>query len=302
MVQGTVVPCSCSKQAGITDSENPLRNLMFIGRPSQTVAMRKYLFVDGASFEETIKQMTRSTLLGEDVIDLVDFRLMAGNYERLFYYDSFPAQKQNQTETEYEASIARKQRIFNKINASPRCHVRRAFSKYSSRFRRQEQKGVDVLMAIDVLQHTYQSNMDWAAIITSDLDFLPLFDAILQTRVTSELIYEKGVSTTELIESADLSRPLRFYDLGQWLQDPHRVRFVANKHIEGEPKEEYDIIEEFALPSGTLTYAKVRGAEEYIAISRGEYGTNCNYGGGIDILCEQLGVPLTPIISMPNTG
>lgn len=68
--------------------------------------------------------------------------------------------------------------------------MRTGFSRYR-RKRGQEQKGVDVLLAVDVLQHAYRGSMDRADLITSDLDFVPLFDALTQTRVSSRLFFQK---------------------------------------------------------------------------------------------------------------
>jgi uncharacterized LabA/DUF88 family protein len=258
--------------------------------------VRKYLFIDGASFEEALKDMCKFIFPNEDVLSFVDFRQVSHGFDRVFYYDSLPARKNNQTDTEHQSAVSRKQMIFDRINAAPNSHVRGAFSKYARRLKRQEQKGVDVLFAIDVLQHTYQGNMDKAAIITGDLDFLPLFDAIVQTRVTSELIYDKRSVAAELVESADISRAIRFYDLGIWLIEPlcQRFRLFGSRTVT--PSGKIGVIKEIPSGDSILTFAKISGAEEYVAIHRRGTDVNCQHAGGLEILCEQTGVPLEQVL------
>ncbi len=60
----------------------------------------------------------------------------------------------------------------------------------TSRYRKKrglEQKGVDILLAIEAYQNAVQGNMDIVEILTSDLDFYPVFDALVQTRVKAHL-------------------------------------------------------------------------------------------------------------------
>jgi hypothetical protein len=72
-------------------------------------------------------------------------------------------------------------------------------------------------LSIEVLQHVHQGNMDVACIITSDIDLTPMFDALTQTRVSSELLYQRQCAASDLIDSADVSRAIRLKDVGGWI-------------------------------------------------------------------------------------
>ena len=76
------------------------------------------------------------------------------------------------------------------------------------------QKGVDILLAVDVYQHAASGNIESADIVASDLDFYPLFEALLQTPVRTTLWFDLDKTAPDLVRTADQARPL---DLQKWL-------------------------------------------------------------------------------------
>jgi hypothetical protein len=101
---------------------------------------------------------------------------------------------------------------------TPHIHVRSGVSRYRRR-RGLEQKGVDILLAIEALQHAALGNIDTACFMLSDLDFYPLFDALVQTRVKSTLYYDPHNTSKDLIYSADVAFALNAGALNSWLRD-----------------------------------------------------------------------------------
>jgi hypothetical protein len=97
-------------------------------------------------------------------------------------------------------------------------HVRSGESRFRRR-RGLEQKGVDILLAIEALQHATLGNVDTACFMLSDLDFYPLFDALVQTRVKSTLYYDPHHTSRELIYAADLAQALNAASLNRWLRN-----------------------------------------------------------------------------------
>jgi hypothetical protein len=89
-----------------------------------------------------------------------------------------------------------------------------------------EQKGVDVLLAIEVLQHAVQGNMDIATIATSDLDFFPIFEALVQTRVKTELICDPVFTPRELMYAADMVQPLNAVTFRNWCKQEYQAKFT----------------------------------------------------------------------------
>lgn len=178
---------------------------------------RKYLFIDGGFFHrfvEEMKEAARPEIEGAE-IELI---MVGAGYDRVLFYDAFPERKNNQTEAAFAQSIKEKEEHFDKISRTQNFNVRPALTRGGSR---QEQKGVDVLLAIECLLHAVRNNIDEATIMTSDLDFFPLFDALLQTKTKSVLRYQIGKTSPELIRAADYARPMTGADFVEWLTRAH---------------------------------------------------------------------------------
>jgi uncharacterized LabA/DUF88 family protein len=79
-----------------------------------------------------------------------------------------------------------------------------------------EQKEVDILIAVDMLTHSFQRNMHEVAFLTSDLDFRPLIEAVIREGMYIQLWYPKGKTNEELIYAADSRKPLTVKDVFSW--------------------------------------------------------------------------------------
>lgn len=203
---------------------------------------RILVFIDGASFEGTIKSLYENVYTGFDPYEAIETaHLPVGSNSRVFYFDAPPPRKKNQPDAEHQQLVDQKQRYFDAINGSLNCHVRSCFSRYGGRKRGYEQKGVDVLLAIETLQNAHQGNMDKAFIYTSDLDFIPVFDALAQTRVTTHLFFDPRACSLELQHSADQANPITTNKAVEWLKEPYRDKLrmynIASpkKSVRGHP-------------------------------------------------------------------
>jgi hypothetical protein len=103
--------------------------------------------------------------------------------------------------------LATKESFFRSLNKTANVRVRSGTTRWN---RRQglHQKGVDVLLAVDVLSHVLSGATDHVTLVVSDLDFYPIFDALHQTRVKSHLVYSGSSTSDELIEAADTTMRL----------------------------------------------------------------------------------------------
>lgn len=187
--------------------------------------MRKYLYIDGASFESTLTKELAELMPNIGIWDIIDMREIADPYDRVFYYDSYPILGGDKDT--YERELIAKRLIFDKINSTDNCHVHNGMLRHRKRSEGgREQKGVDVMLAIQVIQHAYQSNMDEAHIITNDLDFFPIFDALTATKVNSTLIYSPKRAPEDLIHSADVARPITSNIIFKWVRPDLKSMFT----------------------------------------------------------------------------
>lgn len=227
--------------------------------------MRTYLFIDGGAFEATVSTFLNKHFQDRDIWELLNFRHVAYPYDRVFYYDAYPIQKKGMTDAEFEKLRQRKQGIFDVINRTPKCHVHTGETRHRKKTETgQEQKGVDVMLAIQVMQNAYMGNMDVAAILTNDLDFYPIFDALVQTRVSAQLLHGP-MANKDLIESADIASLITYQKLSEWLKPPHGQRFAIRNTGTGEPpaRKNIEIVQNTLL--GPIEYGETLHESGFIA-------------------------------------
>ena len=81
--------------------------------------MKKYLFIDGGFMEAMIPKT-------EDFFGMqlprpaqFDYRAIAGEFARTFYYDALPSRKDGETEEAFNLKFTAKIKLFERINRTP---------------------------------------------------------------------------------------------------------------------------------------------------------------------------------------
>jgi uncharacterized LabA/DUF88 family protein len=163
-----------------------------------------YAFIDGAAFDYQFDKIRH--FFGASIEDL-DWGKLTKNAQRIFYFDALPVKKEAETDAAFQSQFEAKLAKFSKLKRVDGLHVRQGFSRLreNSGRPRLEQKGVDIALSVEVLSHAYSENMETARLFLNDLDFLPLLEALTNTRVIGELYYDPRSTSKELIESADRS-------------------------------------------------------------------------------------------------
>ena len=176
----------------------------------------KNLFIDGAFFQGNIEEM-KALIEPEAGPMRINFSMAGGGCDRVLYYDAYPEwnERDDPDQVRFKADMTAARTRFDEISRLRNFHVRPALTR---RGRRQEQKGVDVLLATECLMHSLRENIDEAAVITSDLDFFPLFEALLQTKTRSTLYYQPGRTNPELLSVVDFSVPLHADQFLSWVE------------------------------------------------------------------------------------
>ncbi|MGY8678528.1 NYN domain-containing protein [Bradyrhizobium sp. UFLA05-153] len=103
-------------------------------------------------------------------------------------------------------------------------HVREGLTRGQNKTLRQ--KGVDILLAIDVFKHATSGHMSEAHIMTNDLDFFPLFEALRDTPVAVHLHCYPAGTSSELMALADVVVPVNPFKILQWMQHQSRENYV----------------------------------------------------------------------------
>jgi uncharacterized LabA/DUF88 family protein len=175
---------------------------------------RIMIFIDGAYLRKGLCEM-----LGHDRIDfakLRDFlirvrisRRLEGELIRVYYYDAMvePSDEKHEEQKKY----------FDEIRKTPFYQVRlgRLVKTEEGNYR---QKGVDILISVDMLTKAYQNHYDIAVLVGGDDDLVDLVNAIKDwagKRVYG-FYFPKSISK-RLLDSLDEAIPLKkgdFKDIG----------------------------------------------------------------------------------------
>jgi uncharacterized LabA/DUF88 family protein len=190
----------------------------------------KYLFIDGGCISTVLDRIS-ATFAGGAVLDL-NYEALTSNYSKVFYYDALPERKSDEDETTYRARSAPQRRLFDRLGSLDRFHVYEGDVRRSSSRRGPEQKKIDVMIAVDMLTHSFRRNMHEATLLTGDLDFKPLIDALVQQGMFVTLWYPPGTTSQELIAAADRSQRLSVVSIYDALAAPRP--FVIPKAYPGQ--------------------------------------------------------------------
>ncbi|MBB4370109.1 ABC-type cobalt transport system substrate-binding protein [Bradyrhizobium sp. cir1] len=168
--------------------------------------MTKYLFIDGACLRTTIEEIGKRYAPGQ--VLRVDYDRLTGGYDKVFYYDALPAKRSGETDEDF--SIRRDAAIsfHDQLGSLDRFHVYEGDTRKSPSARKQEQKKVDVMIAVDMLTHSFRRNMQHATLLTGDLDFKPLLDALVLEGMSVTLWFPPHKTNKQLIAAADQRRQL----------------------------------------------------------------------------------------------
>ncbi|HXC56655.1 MAG TPA: NYN domain-containing protein [Rhizomicrobium sp.] len=121
----------------------------------------------------------------------------------MFFYDALPIQRKGESAEAWRSRHETKQAHLERLALTDRFYVfegdiRRKGEELKDR---PEQKKVDIAIAVDMLSHAFRRTMDEATLLTGDLDFRPLLDALAAEGMPTTLIHPKH-ATVELKRSA----------------------------------------------------------------------------------------------------
>lgn len=163
-----------------------------------------YLFIDGGCLRATLSDYSKR-FFNEEPIEF-DYLKLTSEFNKVFYYDSLLPKNNDETNEDYEKRVQEQIDFFTELSLLNGYHVYEG----SARRRRRgiEQKKVDIMIAVDMLNHSFRKNMSRATLLTADLDFKPLIDALVDNGMYINLWYPINKTNQELIQSADSSRKL----------------------------------------------------------------------------------------------
>ena len=225
----------------------------------------KYLFIDGGCFRQLIEDTSQR--YQSFSLSHIDWLKLVRGFTKIFYYDSLPPRKKKEDEDAFLERVESQETFFNALRSIPGVHVYEG----DARRRRKiiQQKKVDIMIAVDMLTHSFRRNMHQASLLTADLDFKPLVDALVQDGMQVELWYPYGKPNKELVYAADRRRPLTYLDLYLWSTDSYQNSNPAPKAISSPGKNIQDGILREIWPTAMGTKAEVyenKSEQTYVVV------------------------------------
>jgi NYN domain len=183
----------------------------------------RYLFIDGGYLRGVLEEKSKRFFSSEE-IDL-NFEQFTGGYKKKFYYDCLPPKKPGEERGNYEERIAPRLAFYDKLRGLNGFHV--FLGSTMSEGGRARQKGVDIMIAVHTLTHSFRHNMEQVTLLTGDLDFKPLIDALVQDGMDVTLWFDPISTSQELIYSADSQQKITIHSI----HSSTSIEFRAKHHM-----------------------------------------------------------------------
>lgn len=203
-----------------------------------------YLFIDGECLNSALDKVAQKYFDG--IKPAINWDHMRNDHRKVFYYDAIPVQKPDEENIVYGARLSPKLSELAEIERQFRYHVRTGEARYR-RKRGNEQKMVDVQLAVDALSMASRGLFASCTLITGDLDFKPLVTALVDMGVDVRLLYPEDETNDDLKAAADHSAAITIEIVKGWISN----RFAPIQQL---PQARFNFIEE--LPTNLLKLAK----------------------------------------------
>lgn len=191
----------------------------------------KYLFIDGGCLRATLAS------LGEryscDLPIELNYQALANGYSKTFFYDAVPIKEAHEDQSAFDARTADQRALLDHLNSLDRYHVYEGDARKRRSKGGLEQKKVDILIAVDMLTHTFRRNMHEATLLTGDVDFKPLIDALVREGMFVNLWYPPRHTSKELMSAADARIPLNIHALYELTTQRFRQQVTLPSHQVG---------------------------------------------------------------------
>jgi uncharacterized LabA/DUF88 family protein len=188
---------------------------------------RTYLFIDGEYLRQRHREAMRE-FFGVDGDLEVSALMHQAQASRAYFYDSLDdAPRPGETGEACQARIAPLEQFFASVRALSGFHVQLGTV---SQGKRRQQKEVDILLAVDMLTHGFDRNMEKAVLVAGDLDFRPIVEALVRRGVFVEVWYHRSSIAQDLPGAADFGHEIRLRQFHSWnteaFRDAHRLPMV----------------------------------------------------------------------------
>ena len=186
------------------------------------LAEMTYVFIDGGYLRKVYAAAMCEFFGSGGDLDFTQLKNGVGA-KRAFYYDCLDdIQRDGESREDSQGRIAQQEEFFDGLRALEGYHVR--LGTLSGAGKRPRQKEVDVLLAVDMLNHAVGGNMTEAVLVTGDRDFKPVVESLVQLGTYIRVYYERSSAAKELWQAADGAVDMTLSVLHPWSSQRFRTR------------------------------------------------------------------------------
>jgi len=113
------------------------------------------------------------------------------------------------------------------------------------------------MIAVDMLRHSFRKNMDKATLLTGDLDFKHLLDALVLEGMYTTLWYDPRITSKELLYAADSNQVIHLSYIYSHSTDSFKAKHpapqISSGGYEGQIREHF----KNQIASGNLNSSKI---------------------------------------------
>jgi len=159
-----------------------------------------YLFIDGGYLKRVFKETVGKIFGDHYEMDYCAIKKELCS-RRAFYYDCVDnIRREWECEADFQARIQQQEESLDLIDSLEGFHVRRG---HLAPGRTKQQKEVDVLLAVDMMSHSFKRNISKAVLISGDRDFKPVVQSIAMAGTYVEVMFWKKTGSKDLGREAD---------------------------------------------------------------------------------------------------
>lgn len=173
-----------------------------------------YLFIDGGHLRRNYTATVQRWYGNEGAIEL---KLVKDSFgaNKCFYYDCVDdICGEQEGQLDFEARVAREEAFFDAIQEIPGTHVRLGSMTGTRKNKRQKQ--VDILLAVDALNHAVRRNMNRVILLTGDQDFKPVVQSLVDMGLFVSVAGDARHTSKDLARSADYYQRLSLANYHEW--------------------------------------------------------------------------------------
>jgi len=182
-----------------------------------------YLFIDGGHLRRYYAESVSEWFEGESELD---FNIVKNTFRALkcFYYDCLDDIKHDgETDSDFSIRVTKQEAYFNEIREIYGTHVRLGSLTGSAKNKRQ--KKVDILLAVDMMNHATRRTMSKAILLAGDRDFEPVVESLVEMGLIIEVAGDERHTSKDLASAADSYRKIAFDDYFAWSSEALKSKY-----------------------------------------------------------------------------